>query len=206
MIGWLKGIVKAVDEDSVLLDVGGVGYEVFCPSRLLHSLPAPGGVTELTIETHVREDHIHLYGFADAAEREWFRTLTTVQGVGVKVGLSILGAMAPEKIATAIAAQDKTAFTQLSGIGPKLGERIVVELKNKVAKLPASFSPGGTVVPMRGKKAAAAPSSSPDEAVSALVNLGYNRSEAFIAVSKAAAKGDASLDGLIKSSLKELAR
>jgi Holliday junction DNA helicase RuvA len=204
MIGWLRGILKDTGEESLLMDVGGVGYEIFCSSRLITALPAAGGMVELVIETHVREDHIHLYGFADRAEREWFRTLTTVQGVGVRVALAILGAMTPEKIAQAIAAQDKTAFTRISGIGPKLGERLITELKSKVAKLPASFSPAGTVVPLRGKKGAALSAS--DEAISALVNLGYNRSEAFIAVSKAALQTEgASLDGLIKSSLKELA-
>jgi Holliday junction DNA helicase RuvA len=126
MIGKLTGRIDSVAEDHVLLDVNGVGYFIFASARTLSMMPASGGQVSLLIDTHVREDHIHLYGFANAAEQQWFRTLTTVQGVGVKMGMAILSALTPEQILTAIAAQDKKALTVVSGVGPKLAERIVI--------------------------------------------------------------------------------
>lgn len=209
MIGKLKGRIDMVNEDSVIIDVGGVGYEVFCSSRTLAMLEK-GAAAELTIETHVREDHIHLYGFPDAAERDWFRLLCTVQGVGSKTGLSILGAFSPQKIVHAILAKDASAFRAVSGIGPKLAERIVTELKDKVTKLPIGEC-GVSSVECGKKKNLhstlhiphSAHHSVTEDAISALVNLGYSRSEAYGAAVKA---GSGNLDEVIRLSLKELVR
>ena len=206
MIGKLRGIVDQLNEDSVIIDVNGVGYVVFASAKTLSKLPDVGGAVSLMIETHVREDHIHLYGFANANEREWFRLLTTVQGVGVKMALSILGTYTPEELAPLIGAQDKKSMTAVSGVGPKLAERIVTELKNSVAKMPfgnvAEFAP-------KDKKGVAKITAAPsmqEDAVSALSHLGYSRMEAFTAVSRALqATPDASLDTLITKALRELA-
>lgn len=207
MIGKLTGKVDSVAEDHCILDVGGVGYLVFASGRTLAALPQTGGMMSLLTETHVREDHIHLYGFANEAERQWFRTLTTVQGVGVKVALAIQSVLSPEQILTAIAAQDKKAFTAVSGVGPKLGERIVTELKSQASKMTGlGFSmPAATGTAPKKGKAAAAPSAVED-ALSALVHLGYNRSDAFSVVMRIqSSEPSASLDTLIRASLKELA-
>lgn len=217
MIGKLRGRVDETDEESVILDVSGVGYHVFCSARTLAALPPEGEMAQLTIETHVREDHFHLYGFPDSVEREWFRLLATVQRVGNKMALGILGAYTPQQLAHAILAKDTTAFSRISGVGPKLAERIVTELKDKVAKLPtSSFQPTGNMPAAeapKGKKAKAAapapePDTSTDDAISALVNLGYSRSEAYGATLKAVQniQGKAGLDELIRLSLKELVR
>ncbi|MCB2108196.1 MAG: Holliday junction branch migration protein RuvA [Rhodobacteraceae bacterium] len=205
MIGKLKGRVDSVSSDGAIIDVGGVGYQVFCGARTLSGLPAPGGAVELVIETHVREDHIHLYGFATAFDRDVFRLLMTVQGVGAKVALGIMSTLSGQQIAQAVAAGDSAAFRRASGVGPKLAQRLATELKDK---LPA-FG-GGAVVPISaGKKKAngqaADGGSSVEDAVSALVNLGYARMDAFAAVSRAAAAdGAAPVGTLIKLSLKEL--
>src|SRR5580704_4812127 len=124
MIGKLRGRIDEIHEDSVILDVGGVGYQIFCSSRTLAALPPVGETAQLIIETHVREDHIHLYGFPDTIERDWFNLLCTVQRVGNKMALSILGAYSPEQLAHAILAKDTAAFSRISGVGPKLAERI----------------------------------------------------------------------------------
>lgn len=207
MIGKLTGKVDSVAEDHCILDVGGVGYLVFASARTLSALPQSGGMMALLTETHVREDHIHLYGFASEAERQWFRTLTTVQGVGVKVALAILGAMSPEQILTAIAAQDKKAFTAVSGIGPKLGERIVTELKSQASKMTGlGFAMPAPSEGVAKKGKAVATPSAVEDALSALVHLGYNRSDAFSVVMRVqSAEPAASLDTLIRASLKELA-
>jgi len=206
MIGKLRGIIDDISEDGVILDVGGVGYQVFCSSRTIAALPAAGEAAQLVIEMNVREDHIHLYGFPDAVEREWFRLLLTVQGVGNRIALLVLGAYAPEQLAHTILAKDTAAFRAISGIGPKLAERIVTELKDKVTKLPLSEF-------QKPSKSAKTPSPKPqasftDDAISALVNLGYSRSEAYGATIKASQKAGekAGLDELIKLSLKELVR
>lgn len=203
MIGKLRGIVDAVEAAHAIIDVNGVGYLVYASTRTLSRLQ-PGKETVLIIETHVREDHIHLYGFADAAEKEWFGILTTVQGVGVKVALAILSALAPDKLSLAIAAQDKAAFKAVSGIGPKLAERIVVELKSKVGELPNTKPVMGTVTSIKGKNSVA-----PDllsDVVSALTNLGYNRTLAYEVAARAiAGQPDAKLDTVLKNCLKELA-
>jgi Holliday junction DNA helicase RuvA len=204
MIGKLKGRIDSIDEDSVILDVGGVGYHVFCSTRTLAALPAVGEAAELAIETHVREDRIHLFGFPDVAEREWFRLLFSVQGVGVKMALAILSVFAPEHFAQAIAAKDIKSLTRVSGVGNKLAERLTTELKNKVGKLPA----GGALLPAGAKRMALPPASVSEDALSALINLGYARAQAYNAVAIANGKlgGDAPIESLLKESLRELAR
>ena len=140
MIASLKGVLDSVAEESAIVDVRGVGYLVFCSGRTLSKLPQPGEAVRFVVETHVREDHIHLYGFAESVERDWFRLLTTVQGVGAKVGLAILSALGPEELVQALVAQDKAAVSRANGVGPKLAGRIVLELKDKVSGLaPAAF-------------------------------------------------------------------
>ncbi len=205
MIGKLTGKVDATAEDHFILDVNGVGYFVFASGRTLAALPQPGGMMSVLCETHVREDHIHLYGFATEGERQWFKTLTTVQGVGVKMAMAILGTFTPEQILTAIAAQDKKAFTAVSGVGPKLAERIVTELKTQASKMTGS----GFVMPAAhggATKKTKTTASPVEDALSALVHLGYGRSEAFSVVMRIqSAEPEASLDTLIRSSLKELA-
>lgn len=204
MIGKLKGLLEEVDEDRLLIDVGGVGYLVFASARTLGRLPGKGEAFALLIDTHVREDHIHLYGFLERAEREWFRLLLTVQGVGARHALAILSVLDPAELSTAIMAQDKAAVSRANGVGPKLAQRVVHELKEKAGRLAVTseFSP-----PATGGGAGRAPAASGD-AVDALVALGYRRSEAFTAVGKAAAElGEAAgVEALIKSGLQELAR
>ncbi len=185
-----------------MIDVNGVGYQVFSSRRTLERLPPGSGPVALLVETHVREDHIHLFGFIDAAERDWFRLLGTVQGVGARMALSILSVLAPQDLVQAIAAQDKAQVTRAAGVGPKLAARIVAELKDKAGGLalgPAALAAAG---PAGGGGLGPAA----DDAVSALVNLGYGRSEAFGAVARAsqALGGGAALESLVKAGLKEL--
>jgi Holliday junction DNA helicase RuvA len=201
MIAKLTGVVDSAGSDSAIVDVNGVGYLVFCSARTLGKLPAKGGPVSLLIETHVREDHIHLYGFADTGEREWFRLLTTVQGVGAKLGLAILGALSPDDLARAIASGDKASLSRPSGVGPKLAARIASELKDKVKNM--ALGPITAELPAReGANAAVA------DAVSALVNLGYRRPEAIDAVSAVARRlGDeAAVGALIRAGLQELGK
>ncbi|WP_419903877.1 Holliday junction branch migration protein RuvA [Kiloniella sp.] len=208
MIGKLTGKVDSIGDDWVMLDVGGVGYVAFCSSRTLSILPGEGEVTSLLIETHVREDHIHLFGFATQAEKEWYLLLGTVQGVGAKVGLAILSAISPDELSVAIAAQDKTTLTRASGVGPKLAIRIMNELKDKIAKLSLGIS-GQIVDPsVETEGTATTPLAVSEDAVSALVNLGYRRSEAYSAVAKVSSEQglDAPLEALIKGGLAELMR
>ncbi len=201
MIASLRGVLESLGEDSAIVDVGGVGYLVFCSSRTLGDLPAPGGTVRFHVETHVREDHIHLYGFLEEAERSWFRLLTRVQGVGAKVALAILSAVSTEELFQAVAAQDKATVARANGVGPKLAARIVTELKDKVGELTFSPAAWGAQAP------AAVEGSSNEEAVSALVNLGFSRTEAFGAVARAGQSlGEtAATDDLIRIGLKELA-
>ena len=206
MIAKLRGLIDAVGDDWAVIDVGGVGYLVACSARTLARLPRPGEAAALLVETHVREDAILLFGFLDGGEREWFRLLTTVQGVGAKVALAILSVLAPEQLVLALAAKDKTELTRASGVGPKLAARIVAELEGKAGRVPlspglaaAGAEPGGTGVAGGGAVA---------DAVSALVNLGYRRIEAHGAVVAAArALGEGGeAPALIRAGLKELAR
>ncbi len=204
MIGKLKGIIDSIEADSVIIDVGGVGYHVFCSARTLAALPGNKEAAELVIETHVREDHIHLYGFPDTGEREWFRLLLTVQGVGVRMALALLGTFAPSQIAQAIVAKDTKILTRVSGVGPKLAERIVTELKNKTGKLPVT---DGVAPKPRGADGLPATNTGED-AISALIHLGYGRNDAYNAVTAATSRLEpaASVETLIKESLRELAR
>ena len=202
MIGKLSGIIDSIQGSHVILDVNGVGYVVTCSARTLRQMGANGTAATLRIETQVREDAISLFGFADVEEQDWFKLLTTVQGVGAKVALSILGSMSPEQLAGVIAAQDKTAMSQADGVGPKLALRLVTELKDKV---PAFV---GHKVSVTGAAVGTAlPSSAASDAVSALINLGYRRAEAFGAVATVARdKPTARLDELIRLGLAELSR
>lgn len=206
MIGKLTGRLDSTGDGWAIVDVSGVGYLVYCSGRSLARLGGAGEAVSLLIETHVREDHIHLYGFAESAERDWFRLLSTVQGVGVRMALAILSALAPAELVQAIAAQDKAVLTRANGVGPKLAGRIVTELKDKVGGLslgPAASLDSGMPVPGASPAALGGPA---DDAVSALVNLGYRRIDAFGAVAKASQSlgGEAALDALIKQGLKEL--
>lgn len=204
MIARLKGIVDQVGDDWAIIDVGGVGYLVYCPSRTLSRLVV-GSATQLHIETWVREDAILLYGFFDTPERDWFRLLTTVQGVGAKVGLALLSAAPPDQLIRAIAAGDKTVLTQASGVGPKLAIRILTELKDKVGGLMLGSAGRDTASPSSPIPAA---SGALEDAVSALVNLGYRRIEAFEAAGAALAElGDGTPEtALIRAALKRLAK
>ncbi len=199
MIARLRGTVEGIEDGRCIVDVGGVGYLVFCSSRTLGALP-DAGVASLLIETQVREDAIALYGFATAAEREWFRLLTTVQGVGAKVALALLSALSPDQLIAAIATADKAMLTRTPGVGPKLAIRICTELREKAGGMPGG---GGVVLAaspvMRGNAA---------DAVSALTNLGYRRAEAEAALARAADEhGEAAaLDVLIRAGLKALAK
>ena len=200
MIAKLSGIVDSVAEDGAVIDVGGVGYLAFCSTRTISQLPLPGTPARLLVETHVREDHIHLYGFIDAAERDWFRTLTTVQGVGARLALSILSALTPEDLSLAIFAQDRAVLARADGVGPRLAARIVNELKDKVSGLaPAPSMSAGSA------SAAVADSGQAADAVSALVNLEWGRAEAFAAVAAAMNRlgSGAGVDALIRAALRE---
>jgi holliday junction DNA helicase RuvA len=201
MIGKLKGTIDRLAEDHVIIDVHGVGYVVHCSTRTLSRLPHVGEATVLAIETQVREDSIKLYGFGSEAERDWFRLLQMVQGVGAKVALAILGALGEAELAAAIARQDKTAIARAPGVGPKLAQRIAVELKDKVPAVtaPALAEIEGTTAEL--------PVAAQD-AISALVNLGYGRPQAAAAVTAAQnALGEAAAAAaLIRLGLKELAQ
>jgi holliday junction DNA helicase RuvA len=200
MIAQLSGRVEALSDGTCVIDVGGVGYLVQASSRTLSALPQPPALAKVLIETHVREDAIVLYGFADSAERDWFRLLTTVQGVGGRVALAILSALSPRDLIGAIAAGDKASLTRAQGVGPRLAIRLLTELKDKTGAMPTS-STGVTYTPI----AAATPA---DDALSALVNLGYRRPEAQQTVVRVLDRlgAAATLDALIRDSLKELAQ
>ena len=205
MIGKLKGIVDSYGEDFVILDVGGVGYQVQCSARTLHALPASGQPAVLSIETYVREDQIRLFGFTSDVEREWFRLLQTVQGVGAKVALAVLGTLRPSELAEAIALRDRATVSRTPGVGPKVAERIVTELKDKVPKFtsldPAVVQRSGALEEKRAPRPVM-------DAVSALVNLGYGQPQAAAAIAAAARNAGEGADtaALIRQGLKELAR
>src|SRR5215472_16003341 len=205
MIGKLKGIIDSYGEDSIVLDVNGVGYLVHCSVRTLQELPDTGQGATLSIETYVREDQIKLFGFTSDVEREWFRLLQTVQGVGAKVALAVLGTLKPAELASAIAMRDKAMVARTPGVGPKVAERIITELKDKAA---AYTHVDPAVVRLSGaldEKRAPQPVS---DAVSALVNLGYAQplaAAAVAAASRSAGEG-AQVQTLIRLGLRELSR
>lgn len=216
MIAKLKGIIDTIGEDWCIIDVNGVGYLVFASSKTLGKL-IKGGTAALLTETVVREDSISLYGFFDAWEKEWFNTLTKVQGVGAKVCLSILSVLSPSQLSQAVSAQDKNSFTRASGVGPKLAARIVTELKDKIVTVPITefskeidMNPTEETANYEDNVAilnAAEDPGAMEDAISALVNLGYQRLEAYKAVNKAAAnKPDAGVSEMIKLALKEFAQ
>jgi Holliday junction DNA helicase RuvA len=204
MIGKLKGVVDSYGEDHAIIDVHGVGYVVHCSSRTLQRLPSTGEAAVLSIETHVREDMIRLYGFESDAEREWFRLLQTIQGVGAKVALAILSSLDPGGLATAVATGDKAAVARAPGVGPKLAARIVAEMKDKApvfgAVDPVLMRLSGAVEDRSAPPAVA-------DAVSALVNLGYAQAQASAAVAAAlkSAGEEAAAPALIRLGLRELA-
>ena len=205
MIGKLRGVIDVYGEDNVVLDVHGVGYLVHCSARTLQALPPAGEATTLAIETWVREDQIRLFGFATDLEREWFRLLTGVQGVGAKVALAVLSTLRTAEIANAIVLGDKAAVARTPGVGAKLAQRIVTELKDKAPQF-ASVDPA--VVQLSGElvdKRAPQPIS---DAVSALVNLGYGEIQASAAIAAAVrSAGDgATTQSLIRLGLRELAK
>ncbi len=205
MIGKLKGLIESYGQDSVIVDVNGVGYEVHCSARTLQELPGVGQPATLSIETHVREDQIRLFGFVTEIEREWFRLLQTVQGVGAKVALAVLGTLKPSELASAIAMRDKAMVARAPGVGPKVAERIVTELKDKA---PAYTNVDPALVRLSGAlddKRAPAPVT---DAVSALVNLGYAQAQAAAAIAAAArsAGEGAEATTLIRLGLRELAK
>ncbi|MGO3928693.1 Holliday junction branch migration protein RuvA [Rhodopseudomonas pseudopalustris] len=205
MIGKLKGVIDSYGEDYVILDVHGVGYQVHCSSRTLQALPSPGEAATLSIETYVREDQIKLFGFRTDHEREWFRLLQTVQSVGAKVALAVLSTLPPNDLANAIALRDKAAVARTPGVGPKVAERIVSELKDKVPALsnvdPAVVQLSGALDDNRAPRPVT-------DAISALVNLGYGQPQAAAAIAAAAraAGDDAATAQLIKLGLKELSK
>ncbi len=205
MIGKLKGVIDSYGDDTVILDVHGVGYLVHCSSRTLQSLPQPGEAAMLFIETIVREDMIRLFGFASALEKDWFNILLDVQGVGQKVALAILSTLRPAELASAIAMKDKAAIARSPGVGPKLAERICVELKDKA---PAFGSIDPAVVKLAGDVEEGRAKGPVRDAISALVNLGYAQPQAAAAVAAATKTlGESAETGaLIRQGLKELAR
>jgi len=205
VIGKLKGVIDAYGEDFVIVDVHGVGYVVHCSSRTLQNLPPTGEAAVLAIETHVREDMIRLYGFRSDQEREWFRLLQTVQGVGSKVALGILSVLDPSGLATAIASGDKASVARGPGVGPKLAARIVAELKDKA---PAFGSVDPALIRLSGSMEDRSAPVPVRDAISALVNLGYPQVQASAAIAAALKQtGDeAEAKTLIRLGLRELAR
>jgi Holliday junction DNA helicase RuvA len=199
MIAQLTGRIDQLAEASCIVDVNGVGYLVHASTRTLATLPQPPAAARLLIETHVREDAIILYGFAEPAERDWFRLLTTVQGVGAKVALSVLSSLSPRDLVSVIAAGDRASLTRAPGVGAKLAVRLLTELRDKAGMMPSSQ--GFALPPTR-------PPSVAEDAISALVNLGYRRPEAQPAVARVFERlGDAAaIDAVIRDALKELAQ
>ncbi len=207
MIAKLHGIIDQVAADQAVVDVAGVGYLVFCSARTLARLPEAGQPARLFIETHLRQDHIHLYGFVDPVERDWFRLLTTVQGVGARVALAILSVLGPDELLLAIAAQDKALISRADGVGPKLAGRVVAELKDKAGGLALGPAVGADAARAGGMINAVSGGPASD-AVSALVNLGYRQAEAYGAIAQASRRlgAEAGVESLIRSGLRELGR
>jgi Holliday junction DNA helicase RuvA len=199
LIAQLTGRIEALEEGRCIVDVNGVGYLVHASTRTLAALPAPPDTARLLVETHVREDAILLYGFIDPAERDWFRLLTTVQGVGGRVALSVLSALSPRDLVAAIAAGDRASLTRAPGVGARLAARLLTELRDKAGALPPVQ---GSAVPLPVAAGVA------EDAISALTNLGYRRQEVQPVVGRMVEQLGASapLDAVIRDSLKELAR
>jgi holliday junction DNA helicase RuvA len=204
MIGKLKGVVDSVEEDALILDVNGVGYLVSASTRTLGAMPPVGERAELLIETHVREDAIRLFGFLTAGERDWFRLLQSVQGVGAKVALGILGALSAEALSTAVARQDRAMMARAPGVGPKLAARLVLELKDKAP----AFAMADFVHTEAGLERAPKLAKAAEDAVLALVGLGYAQPQAAASVARIFAElgPEASTAALIRAGLKELAQ
>ena len=200
MIAQLTGRVAALEDGRCIIDVGGVGYVVQASTRTLAALPQPPETARVLVETVVREDAILLYGFAEPAERDWFRLLNTVQGVGAKVALGILSALSPRDLVNAIATGDRGALTRAPGVGAKLAIRLLTELREKAGGMPADAGLPAAALSASGGVIA--------DALSALTNLGYRRIEAQPAVARAVERlGEtAGLDAVIRESLKELAQ
>lgn len=199
MIAKLTGLLDSVFGDFLILGVSGVGYRVFCSAKTLGKLPPLQRTLSLFIETQVREDHIHLFGFAEEAEQQAFGYLTQVQGVGARVGLAILSALTPAEIQMAVLTGDSKAFTRATGVGPKLGLRLITELKGKLGALGTASDFAPAIAVGQGHLL--------EEAVSALVNLGYARTEAGMTVSALLRKNpESDIGGLIKQALKELGK
>ncbi len=205
MIGKLRGKVDAIGETYAIIDVNGVGYEVQLSARTLRNLKI-GEEVSLTIDTHVREDAIRLYGFASEVERSWFRTLQTIQGVGAKVALSVLGTRAPQDLANAIALGHWQVIEETPGVGKKLAQRIASELKDKAPILSVGALAGAPGAPSTGYAPPANDAAA--EAISALTNLGYNLAQAAAAVATASQDlgKDADTPKLIRRGLRELSR
>jgi len=197
VIAQLTGRIEGIEADRCIIDVGGVGYLVHASTRTLAALPTPPAIARIMVETQVREDAITLYGFAESSERDWFRLLLTLQGVGARVALNILSALSPKDLVSAIAAGDRASLTRAPGVGAKLAIRVLTELRDKAGAMPT-----GPALPM-----ASAPAGVEADALSALANLGYRRVEAHPVVMAVRARlgDDAGLDVVIRDSLKELA-
>jgi Holliday junction DNA helicase RuvA len=204
MIGKLTGRLDSVSLNAAIIDVGGVGYEVTLGARTIASLPSVGQSVTLAVETHVREDEIRLYGFASEHERAWFRALQTVQGVGARIALAVLGTLSADELANAVALQDKGQVARAPGVGPKVAARIVAELKDKMPSLTPAIRPAGGLAPV----AVLPEGLAARDAVSALTNLGYAHGEAAAAVSAAIGRAgrEARTEELIRLGLKELAQ
>ena len=203
MIGSLSGLVDGIFDGYIILDVGGVGYRVFCSSKTVAKLSGVGQATKLLIETQVREDHIHLFGFADSMEKQAFELITTVQGVGAKVALAILSALSASDLQMAIMTGDAKAITRANGVGPKLASRIVAELKGKTGTLGTNE----TMVVLQNTGGNSATNGAMDEAISALVNLGYGKSEAGMTVASIMRQNpEIKTAELIRLSLKEIGK
>jgi Holliday junction DNA helicase RuvA len=205
MIARLSGTLAEIGADFAVVDCGGVGYLAQCSARTLAALPPVGGAARLLVETLVRQDEIRLLGFSDRAERDWYKLLVTVQGVGPRTALAILSALAPEELTRAVAAGDKASIARAEGVGPKLAARVAAELKDRAGAM--FLGALGQAKPGAAEPSPAeAMGRAANEAISALVNLGYRQAEAFGAVAQAAqALGQrATLDALVKAGLKEL--
>jgi len=199
MIAKLNGVLDTFRENGAVINVGGVGYFIFASSRTLSALGDLGALVTVHVETHVREDHIHLFGFITEDERFWFQLLQTVQGVGAKAALAILSALSPNEVADSIIALDKLNLSRADGVGPKLAARIINELKDKSIIVPSSEIKSSQLTPSSFN-------STFEDAISAMVNLGYSRVEAHKVATAVGAENssDITLDQLISASLREL--